>query len=201
MSGVDANIYKATNVQTATSSDKAMSWNVGEWTDSSNSNGVVSSVDSNGVNVRNGFLYVSGYQDGVNPLKGLSAFKVDVQFQFVNDYAVPKEDTNHIIKISSNPASNLTITGEKAWNNSFFCQDGYGRMHVDSTGSVRSNEDSSTRLDTTVLSKNTEYHYVVSYAKNHINSYVADADGNIVINYGSYRKSLDTSKILSLIHI
>ena len=198
VSGVDANIYKATNVQTATSSDKAMSWNVGEWTDSSNSNGVVSSVDSNGVNVRNGFLYISGYQDGVNPLKGLSAFKVDVQFQFVNDYAVPKEDTNHIIKISSNPASNLTITGEKAWNNSFFCQDGYGRMHVDNTGSVRSNEDSSTRLDTTVLSKNTEYHYVVSYAKNHINSYVADADGNIVINYGSYRKSLDTSKIYGL---
>ena len=34
VSGVDANIYKATNVQTATSSDKAMSWNVGEWTDS-----------------------------------------------------------------------------------------------------------------------------------------------------------------------
>lgn len=198
VSGVNANIYKATNVPTATSSDKAMSWNVGEWTDSSNSNGVVSSVDSNGVNVRNGFMYISGYQDGVNPLKGLSAFKVDVQFKFVNDFAVSEEDANHIIKISSNPASNLTITGEKAWNNSFFCQDGYGRMHVDSTGSVRTNEDSSTRLDTTVLSKNTEYHYVVSYAKNHINSYVADADGNIVINYGSYRKSLDTSKIYGL---
>ena len=112
VSGVDANIYKATDVPTTTSSDKAMSWNVGEWTDSSNSNGAVSSVDSNGVNVRNGFLYISGYQDGVNPLKGLSAFKVDVQFQFVNDFAISKEDTNHIIKISSNPASNLTITGE-----------------------------------------------------------------------------------------
>lgn len=198
VSGVDANLYKSTNVPTTSSSDKAMSWNVGEWTDSSNSNGVVSSVDSNGVNVRNGFLYISGYQDGVNPLKGLPAFKVDVQFQFVNDFTVSKADANHIIKISSNPASNLTITGEKAWNNSFFCQDGYGRMHVDSTGSVRSNEDSSTRLDTTVLSKNTEYHYVVSYAKNHINSYVADADGNIVINYGSYRKSIDTSKIYGL---
>ena len=198
VSGIPANLYRSTNVQTLSTSDKALSWDVGEWTDSSNQSGAVSTVNSDGVNVRNGFLYVSGYQGDVNPLNGLSAFKVDLSFQFSADSTVSSADTNHIVKISSNSSSKLSITDEKAWVNSFFSQDSYGRMHVDSTKSVRSNEDATTRLDTTVLSKNTEYHYVVSYAKNHINSYVTDADGNVVINYGSYKKSLDTSTIYGL---
>lgn len=195
VSGISANIYKSTNVPALSTSDKTISWNVGEWNDESNYSGAVSTVDSNGVNVRNGFLYMSGYQGDVNPLNGLSAFKVDVQFQFTGDFAIAAKDTSHFIKLINNSSYVNSIETGQAWENCFFSQDGYGRMHVDNTGSARSSEDATTRIDTTNLSKNTEYHYVLSYSKNHISSYVTDANGNIVINYGSYRKSLDTSKI------
>lgn len=187
--------YPLSGNTTVTTGDggASMSWNAYEW-----DNNYIN-VDSNGANINNGLIYLSGYGDNSKtPITGTDAFKIDVQFMFTGDFTISAKDKSNFLKISTNSASNLSFVSEDAWNNCFFSQDGYGRTHISTNSPATSREGSGYRISTDDLSKNTEYHYVVTYTSNHIRSYVADANGNIVIDYGAYRAALDTSAITGI---
>lgn len=178
---------------TAGDGGASMSWNAYEWNNS------YINVDANGANIANGFIYLSGYGDNSKtPITGSEAFKIDVEFMFTGDFSISAKDTSTFMKISTNTSSNLSFVSENAWSNCFFAQDGYGRTHVSTASPATTNEGSGYRISTDDLSKNTEYHYIVTYSSNHIRSYVADANGNIVIDYGAYRAALDTNAITGI---
>ncbi len=183
----------STGSYVATTSDggSKMTWSGYEW------NNTYMNTDSNGVNVANGLIYLSGSESGSMPIAGATSFKIDVAFTFTGDYGISSRNSGDgptFLKLATN--SELSYTKGDPWKNTFFTQEGYGRSHNQLETDVNtSTEGGRYRISTDNLAKNTEYHYVLTYENGRLSAVVNNASGTAVIKYPTYTGSFDTSAI------
>ena len=158
---------------------------------------------TDGVKIRDGFLRYSKNVEGgsdvsstkATPVTGLSAFKVDVQFSFFNDCNLTSlqndKDAFCFIKFKTDDYTSES----RMWSNHWFTQAGYGSIYgYGSSDDVIARSPSATANDGTnyfhlgtsndKISANQTLHYIAEFSHGELHSYVTDASGNLLINYG-----------------
>lgn len=204
-----SNYYKIDSASALSSADYQMGWTVGIRDSVDISKSVV--VSDKGISVPSGVLYLSNYTAGgdsqVNPLSGLSNFKIDFTFSYTSAFDLANNSDYN----SSNGKSRTsfmklynsgTVNGYNSANsfsNAAFSQSLFGWTYDESSTTVDSYATSIEKhIDTTNLTVGKEYHYVMAYDNGHVYSYIADSDGSIILNFGADRRTIDTSKITGL---
>lgn len=171
-----------------------LTWSGYEWTNTN------VSTDTNGVNISDGLIYLSGTNDGAVPIAGTEAFKIDIQFSFTGEYSVTSRNKG-VGPIFLKLATNGSLDWQKGdpWSNTFFTQEGYGRTHNQlATDICSSAEGNNYRISTDYLTIGKQYHYILTYENGYLGARVTDASGNAVIRYPTYCGTFDTSAIKGL---
>ena len=168
--------------------------------------------DDYGVKIRNGFLRYAKNVEGGNdvsstkatPVTGLSAFKVDVQFSFFADCNLKSirndKDAFCFIKFKTNDYNTET----RMWENQWFTQAGYGSIYgygssddvIARSPDATSNNYFHLGTSNSNISAGDTLHYIAEFSHGALHSYVTDASGNMLINYGAvYNSAASTSNI------
>ena len=161
--------------------------------------------DTTHTKVERGYLHHSS--NNSTPVTGAEAFKIDLSFSFYNSEYV-KDDAS--CTINSSQVANLLKLATDVDGTNFsaresgyvFKQNAYGDMSANSgTDYISSNSGSMYAVDPSnpLLSKNTEYHYVLTYKNGAFNAELTDSSGSRIINYGTLVADVDTSAIKSVI--
>ncbi len=180
-------------VPTTAVGGQQMSWKAYEWSATS------VSANENGVNIKDGFLYLTGSGTGGVPVANSSAFKIDIQFSFNGDYTISSRNSEGPVFIELATNNDMDFNKGDIWSDTFFTQEGYGRSHNQLAYDVKSGrEGGEYRISTDNLKKNTQYHYELTYEDGYLSSAVKDDNGHTVINLGGYKGNFDTSAIKSL---
>lgn len=177
----------------ATTSDggSKMIWSGYEWSNT------YMNTDSNGVNLADGVVYLSGSEGGSVPIAGAEAFKLDIAFSFTGDFSVTTRNSGEgpiFLKLATN--GNMSFDKGDPWSNTFFTQEGYGRTHNQLATDINSSaEGGNYRISTDTLAKNSEYHYILTYENGYLSAVIKNVTGKNVIKYPAYKGTFDTSAI------
>lgn len=174
-----------------------MQWDAFEYTND------YMTVDSNGANINNGFIYLSGNNSGkTTPITGAQAFKVDIEFSFTDEMSITERTDSGagytFLKIGTD-GNGTSFIKSKPWENHFFSQEGYGRQHTQLTNDLNSScEGGVYSVTTDNLTIGSKYHYILTYEDGYIYAKITDENGNLVVKYGAHKGSYDTSVIQSI---
>lgn len=162
----------------------------------SDGGGFGNKYDENGIYVKDGYLSLSSFNEKQEtPITNSNSFKIDLAFSFGDSFTVSKSGDVGFLCIG-NQAGKMSSNMNGGY---LFAQGAYGEAYVGST-QVGINTGSSWSIDKNnpALSANTEYHYIMTYSKGYVRSYIADTNGDILVNLCGYKANIDTTAIKSI---
>lgn len=184
-----------TNAPAKGAGDYTLSWNPTVYSSGS------MTLDSNGLYVDDGFMYLSGYSDSANcvtPITGASSFKIDVGF-LATSYDVQQDTRYGFLTLGT--SSQYAFENKTMNNSSYaFAQDCDGPAYVRGT-KIYSQTSDSFNLGSlnSRLTVGAQYHYIITYSSGYLRGYIVDADYQIVQSMFAYRTdNLVTSDIVSI---
>jgi len=161
---------------------KPMSWTTGVWT----SNGNASNSDDGAIYIPDGYMYLSGYEDGCVPINGCSKWKIDFGFRFKTDDSDTDNyegSDNYSFMKSYVYTDDLAAPAHK--NNAYchFSQNANGTVYSwenDGHNAGTQSWDTSITTNNNHLIKDTNYHYIAEYTGTYFRAYITDEAGKVV---------------------
>ena len=161
---------------------KTMSWSTGVYTQ----NGNASKSDDGAIYIPDGYMYLSGYEDGCVPINGCSKWKIDFGFRFKTDDSDSdnyENSDNYSFMKSYVYTDDLAAPAQK--NNAYchFSQNANGVIYSwenDGHNAGTQSWDTSITTNNNHLVKDTNYHYVAEYTGNYFRAYITDEAGKVV---------------------
>ncbi|MBR3738773.1 MAG: hypothetical protein IKN26_08585, partial [Eubacterium sp.] len=159
---------------------KPMSWTTGLW------NSSASNSDDGAIYIPDGYMYLSGYEDGCVPINGKSKWKIDFGFRFKTDESdsdnYEGSDNYSFIK-SYVYTDDLANPAQK--NNAYchFSQNANGTIYSwenDGHNAGTQSWETSITTNNGSLVKDVNYHYIAEYTGNYFRAYITDEDGLVV---------------------
>lgn len=171
----------------------SLSWTGREYTRST------ATVDEFGTHINDGYIYLSGSSTGQVPVKGLSAFKIDIGFSidatggedalWNTDYCFLKLGTTSSLGKPSSALNSETV----------FTQAKSGKTYANSSALTTNGAMNSAITDQSAhMELNTKYRYVLTYVRGYLRGCITDEAGNLVQTIFGAKTSIDTNSIVSL---
>ena len=198
-------VFTTTASPTTSEGGNTLQWTAYRW-----DNSTAPTIDSNGFNAANSFLFLSGYNGGTSTKPFASQFKIDVQFRYTDEsYGGGQQITDRdgavnthytFLKLSQHSNYDFKYYSEGTWENEFFTQEVWGRTHNAAADDATRIEGQNYCMATynPKINIGTDYHYIMYYANGMVASYVTDARGDVVLDFGAYACTLTPSNITGL---
>ena len=157
---------------------KAMTWSTNCYTEHGN---VSSSSSDNALYVPDGFIYLSGYEDGAVPIKNSSNWRIELGFRFkdVQESGIHVTDGYHsdeehcFIKMYNNTAA-LSAPTNALHDACYFEQNANGQCYAGeyTVGEGATNPDNAVCTGSENLSAGVDYTYVAEYSNGVFKAYI-----------------------------